>query len=110
MLDNTMYVIRGNRKLNLYIGFAQRKNAYSSQILECAQDKLKYALYFTEYELAEKFLNAYLIDKSIADNNIKYYEVLAVKAEDIDSNIFMYNVPCYYSSQVFREWLYSADR
>ena len=104
-LNDYMYVIRANRKENLYISFTNLKNTYIDRIEHCTQNKLEFALYFNEKNFAEQFLQTYLeVTPGIKPENNKYYEILCLNVTDVDNGIFLFGVPCYFSGEAFKKW------
>lgn len=105
MLNDYKYVIRANRKMDWYIGFANTMNTYIDRVEHCSQNILAFALYFTEKEHAQKFLEAYFANNtSVKEENKRFYEIVSVKANNATSGIFMYDVPCYFNKEAFNEW------
>lgn len=72
----TYYVIRANKKLGLYLGFAHKANLHNSQITQVAQNSIDCAFYFEDGKEARRFLNAYLEanKNNINPRNIQYYQ------------------------------------
>lgn len=103
-LNDYMYVIRANKKMNWYIGFTNNMNTYIDRVEHCAQNELEFALYFNEKSQANRFLEEYFANTDVKEENKKFYEVTCVKAENIDNGIFMYGVPCYFSKEAFKKW------
>ena len=100
-----VYVIRANRKNNLYIGFTNLKNTLDDKIKLCAQNVLEFALYFKDQAQARQFLDTYFDNIVVKLENMKYYEIMCVKTDlNLDSEIFMFDVPCYFSSDSYKKW------
>ncbi|MBQ8218148.1 MAG: hypothetical protein IJZ79_02480 [Bacilli bacterium] len=106
MLNNYKYVIRANQKMNWYLGFANTMNTYIDRVEHCSQNVLAFALHFNEKEHAEQFLARYFEanSSSVKEENKRFYEITSVPAEKATAGIFMYDVPCYFDKEAFKEW------
>lgn len=111
MAKKSVYAIRANKKLDLYLGFANIKNIYGKLALP-AQNIMDFAFFFNSYDDANKFLTEYFNNVIVKDENKKFYNInnVYVDEEFTDSNIFMYNVPCYFSKHNFNLWKINPDK
>ena len=103
-----MYVIKSNQKLGLYLGFADGANMLNDVIISTSQNSLDFALHFKTEADAKQFLYKYFEDKKdvIKEHNKKYYKVeYFAKVQYVpNANIFMYGIPCYFSTEAYGIW------
>ena len=113
-LTQPMYVVKANKKLNLFLGAAHGFNAVTDKITEVAQNDLKFAFYFKTRAEALAFLNAYLKDKKaiIKPENIKYYEVepVLVVPYEPNTNIMKYDIACWFSTEAYCAWRRNPEK
>lgn len=112
MMTNSIYVIRSNAKNDLYLSFTNKKYMYEG-VVGIAQNKEEFAFYFKTKEDANKFLLDYFrsMGDKIKEQNKKYYKVLEVHDnKELDYNIFMFDVPCYFSKYWFMQWCKDPDK
>lgn len=112
-LDKPLYIIQSNKKNDLYLSFTNKRYFYTNKI-EIAQNVRDLAFHFTSKEEATRFLLCYfnIMKDNIKEQNKKYYQVVEIHyiTTPIDINIFMFNVPCYFSKVKFIEWKNNPDK
>jgi hypothetical protein len=111
-MTTPLYVIRSNAKNDLYLSFTNRSYIYEGTV-GIAQNTKDFAFYFKSEIDATKFLLDYFrsMGDKIKEQNKKYYKVIPINNEvDLDYNIFMFNVPCYFSKYWFMQWCKNPDK
>ena len=110
-LSEPMYVIQANKKHDLYLGFTHTSNSYEDKILQPAQNVIEFAFFFKTKEHAESFLKEYFNNTEVKEENKRFYSVkLTFTAEtEVNHNVFMYNVPCYFSLSSYKKWRLNPD-
>lgn len=112
-LSNPLFVIQSNAKNDLYLSFTNKRYLYTRKI-DVAQHTREFAFYFASRTDANKFLLSYfnMMGDNIKEQNKKYYKIVETtySTDPIDSNIFMFNVPCYFSKLRFDQWSSDPDK
>lgn len=108
-LNDYIYVILGNKKHNLFIGFANEGNITTNKLQFVAQNDLPLAVFFNSYEDAQSFLlNYFNTQTKIREENKKFYEIIKIKTSNlkvnIDSEVMLLNTPCYFSGSMYFKW------
>ena len=127
-LENPMYAILANQKNDLFLGFTHSANVYRDKINDVSQNSLNFAFFFYTLEEAKIFLDKYFMHTSVNPKNKRYYTPICIReiecSDDIDTtdlngnelffeidnNLFVYGVSCYFSISEYCKWRRSPGK